>query len=344
MSNRYTVLISVYPCDSIKENAGRRGSIVPTSGSGVRFEVDGSKLGYGRTDEDNHFIRLGCNSYAVVNAADIQAFMRNRDVSGISAWIAYVEKTGHYYFVLDDIYGEWSNGIFKLYRKGYENSKTWAIHMEQDEDTSDNRRYPTEVFDWYGDGPVDDTIVIPSSNNAPRERRNFMNFNTQNIFKNIKFGKADTRFALSFNNEITFNGKYYDGKALQDSLGLTLDIDGLLYIMPVQELHKGDIVVKDNDAFYYDGEHYISLTSGQIADYVPTKVLNMTFYSVVKNLAGNMFSGNGQMNNMLPFLLLGRDNDSDSLVKFMLLSQGGFNLFGTAPAQEQKKQSLTQTE
>ena len=163
-----------------------------------------------------------------------------------------------------------------------------------------------------------------------------MNFNTQNIFKNIKFGKADTRFALSFNNEITFNGKYYDGKALQDSLGLTLDIDGLLYIMPVQELKKGDIVVKDNDAFYYDGEHYISLTSGQIADYVPTKVLNMTFYSVVKNLAGNMFSGNGQMNNMLPFLLLGRDNDSDSLVKFMLLSQGGFNLFGTAPAEQKK--------
>ena len=334
MSKRYTVLIPVYPSKVLDERHGEYGSIVPTSGSGVRFEIDGTKIGYGRTDEDNHIMKLGCNSYAVVNAADIQAFMRNRDIKSLRAWVAYIDSVGHYYFVLSEAHAENLGSYFNLSYK----DRNWAIQMGGNEDTNDNRRYPKETFDdWYSDGPVDDTVLIPSSNNAPRERRNFMNFNTQNIFKNIKFGKADTRFALSFNNEITFNGKYYDGKALQDSLGLTLDIDGLLYIMPVQELHKGDIVVKDNDAFYYDGEHYISLTSGQIADYVPTKVLNMTFYSVVKNLAGNMFSGNGQMNNMLPFLLLGRDNDSDSLVKFMLLSQGGFNLFGAAPAQEQKK-------
>ena len=341
---KYTVLIPIYPSDLIKENVGRWGNIVPTSGSGVRFEVDGGKLGYGRTDEDNHIEKLGCNSYAIVNAADIQDFMRNRDIPAIRAWIARVEETGHYYFVLDDIYGEWSN-LFQLHRKGYEN-KTWAIEMEKEdrcpeiENSGDHRRYPRiSVDDWYSDGPGDDTMTIKSSNNATCERRNFMNFNTQSLFKNIKFGKADSRFALSFNNEVAFNGKYYDSKtnSVQDSLGLTLDIDGLLYIMPVQELKKGDIVVKDNDAFYYDGEHYISLTTGQIADYVPTKVLNMTFYSVVKNLAGNMFNSNGQMNNMLPFLLLGRDNDSDSLVKFMLLSQGGFNLFGTSPSQEQKK-------
>ncbi len=42
------------------------------------------------------------------------------------------------------------------------------------------------------------------------------------------------------------------------------------------------------------------------------------------------------MANMLPFLLLGKDNDSDDLVKFMLLSQGGFNFLQPQAAPEKK--------
>ena len=167
------------------------------------------------------------------------------------------------------------------------------------------------------------------------KKENIM-FNTNNLFKNLYFGKAPHEFALSFNNQITYKGKYYENGAIVDALGLTLDFDGLLYIMPVQKLEKGDIVITPTDACYYDGAKYISLTTGEISEYAPIKVLNMTFYSVVKNLAGNMFAQGktdaaNPFGNMLPFLLLGRDNDSDDLVKFMLLSQGGFNLFGAAP-------------
>ena len=115
MNNRYTVLIPVYPSDLVKENEGEHGVIVPTSGSGVRFEINGKKIGYGRTDEDNHIMKLGCNSYAVVNAADIQEFMRYKNISEIKTWLTYISSKGHYYFVLEDgVYGKWSP-FFQLY-------------------------------------------------------------------------------------------------------------------------------------------------------------------------------------------------------------------------------------
>lgn len=182
-------------------------------------------------------------------------------------------------------------------------------------------------------------VAYQNTPQEPKKENKNMNLGT-NLFKDLYFGKAPSAFALSFNNQITYNGKYYADGAVNDACGLTLDFDGLLYIMPTQELKTGDIVAKKGDAFYYDGKNYISLTTGQKAEYVPTKVLGMTFYSVVKNLAGNMFSTadakTNPMANMLPFLLLGKDNDSDDLVKFMLLSQGGFNFLQPQAKPESK--------
>lgn len=182
-------------------------------------------------------------------------------------------------------------------------------------------------------------VAYQNTPNEPKKEKQKMNLGT-NLFKDLYFGKAPSAFALSFNNQITYNGKYYADNALNDACGLTLDFEGLLYIMPTQELKAGDIVAKKGDAFYYDGTNYISLTTGQKAEYVPTKVLGMTFYSVVKNLAGNMFgtadAKTNPMANMLPFLLLCKDNDSDDLVKFMLLSQGGFNFLQPQAKPESK--------
>lgn len=179
------------------------------------------------------------------------------------------------------------------------------------------------------------TDYIKQKQKPKKENKN-MNLGT-NLFKDLSFGKASSSFALSFDNHITFNGKYYADGSLNDACGLTLDLDGLLYVMPTQELKAGDIIYKKGvDAYYYDGTSYISLTTGQKAEYVPTKVFGMTFYSVVKNLAGNMFgadaSKNNPMANMLPFLLLDRDGDNDDLLKFMLLSQGNFNFLQPQPA------------
>lgn len=189
-----------------------------------------------------------------------------------------------------------------------------------------------QILDDYATG-VNDYF---KQKQKPKKENKNMNLGT-NLFKDLSFGKASSSFALSFDNHITFNGKYYADGSLNDACGLTLDLDGLLYVMPTQELKTGDIIYKKGvDAYYYDGTSYISLTTGQKAEYVPTKVFGMTFYSVVKNLAGNMFgadaSKNNPMANMLPFLLLDRDGDNDDLLKFMLLSQGNFNFLQPQPA------------
>jgi hypothetical protein len=109
-------------------------------------------------------------------------------------------------------------------------------------------------------------------------------------------------------------------------------MEGLIYIMLQPTIAAGDIVVKNNTAFYYDGTNFINMGTGEKTEYVPTRIFNMTFYSVVKNLAQNMFAGaNGcGMNNMLPLLLLqDKGNNNDNLMLMMMMSQGGFNLFGT---------------
>ena len=175
-----------------------------------------------------------------------------------------------------------------------------------------------------------DTI---DKNNRRKEKRT-MNLNLNNIMKDVQFGKAGSNFALTFDGQIAFMGKSYDAKtkSLIDSGGLVLNVEGLIYIMPQPTIAAGDIVVKNNTAFYYDGTNFINMGTGEKTEYVPTRIFNMTFYSVVKNLAQNMFAGaNGcGMNNMLPLLLLqDKGSNNDNLMLMMMMSQSGFNLFGT---------------
>lgn len=174
-------------------------------------------------------------------------------------------------------------------------------------------------------------------NKNKRKEKKTMNLNLNNIMKDVQFGKAGSNFALTFDGQIAFMGKSYDTKtkSLIDSGGLVLEMEGLIYIMPQPTIAAGDVVVKNNIAFYYDGTNFINMGTGEKTEYVPTRIFNMTFYSVVKNLAQNMFAGaNGcGMNNMLPLLLLqdSKGNNNDNLMLMMMMSQGGFNLFG-APA------------
>ena len=174
-------------------------------------------------------------------------------------------------------------------------------------------------------------------NKNKRKEKKTMNLNLNNIMKDVQFGKAGSNFALTFDGQIAFMGKSYDAKtkSLIDSGGLVLEMEGLIYIMPQPTIAAGDVVVKNNIAFYYDGTNFINMGTGEKTEYVPTRIFNMTFYSVVKNLAQNMFAGaNGcGMNNMLPLLLLqdSKGSNNDNLMLMMMMSQGGFNLFG-APA------------
>ena len=178
-----------------------------------------------------------------------------------------------------------------------------------------------------------DTDRLPTKENKKKEGNRDMNLSLNNLLKDVYFGRANGNYALSINGKVTYKGKYYDDGALNDSMGLTIDANGLIFIIPSQTISKGDIVLKGNVPCYYDGVNFISYEDGSKVEYVPTKIFNMTFYSVVKNFAANMFGG-GNMNNMLPFLLLQdrKDNDNDNLLLMMMMSNGGLDfssMFGT---------------
>lgn len=174
---------------------------------------------------------------------------------------------------------------------------------------------------------------VDTIENKIRKENNNMNFSLNNIFKDVKFGRANENFALTFEGKIAFKGKHYDekSKSLVDNMGMVIDASELIYIMPLQSIAAGDIVCKGTDAFYYDGANFINLVTGEKTEYVPTRIFNMTFYSVVKNMASGMFGKNTNMQNMLPFFLLqNKGNNDNSMLMALMMSQGGFNPFAAA--------------
>lgn len=194
---------------------------------------------------------------------------------------------------------------------------------------------------------ADDSITTTINNilderEKEKHRKEHKFMNKLNLNLNLRCGRAPRDFALSFDGHICFKGKYFAKDAVVDTCGLTFDLDQFLFVIPSATISAGDIVmdVVNNvtKAYHYDGKEFIDLETGVKAEIVPTKVFNMTFYSVVKNLAGNLFGGAANsanpMANMLPFLLLSKDGcgDNSDLLTMMLLSQGGLNLFGGAPA------------
>ena len=163
-----------------------------------------------------------------------------------------------------------------------------------------------------------------------------MNLNISNsLLKNLRCGKAGVGFGISlFDGSISYKGHSYNGSALVETAGFEIEAGDLLFIMPCTEIKKGDIVALSNDVAYYDGENFISLTSGAKTEYVPTSCFGMTFYSVVRNMLGN-FAGGGNggnaMTNLLPLMLLDKSSNNDDLMKMMLLMNGGLNFnFGAA--------------
>lgn len=174
---------------------------------------------------------------------------------------------------------------------------------------------------------------IFTNNNKEKKSMN-LNLSTS-LTKNLRCGKAGVGYGISlFDGSICYKGHSYNGSALVETAGFEIDASDFLFIMPCTEIKKGDIVALQNDVAYYDGKDFISLTSGAKTEYVPVSCFGMTFYSVVRNMLGNLGNTNSAnpMANLLPLMLLDKSGDNDDLMKMMLLMNGGVNFnFGAKP-------------
>lgn len=188
--------------------------------------------------------------------------------------------------------------------------------------------------------------ILDIDSSEQKKENNTMNLNLSNtLLKNLRCGKAGPGFGISlFDGAITYKGHSFNGKSLVETAGFELDAGDFLFIMPANSIKKGDIVAINNDAAYYDGESFISLSTGMKTEYVPITCFGMTFYSVVRNMLGNITQSNGNGNNMsnlLPLMLLDKNGDSDNMMMLMLLMNGGFNFnfanpTATAPVEPSK--------
>lgn len=188
--------------------------------------------------------------------------------------------------------------------------------------------------------------ILDIDDSEQKKENNIMNFNLSNtLLKNLRCGKAGPGFGISlFDGSITYKGHSFNGTSLVETAGFELDAADFLFIMPANSIKKGDIVAIGNDAAYYDGESFISLSTGMKTEYVPITCFGMTFYSVVRNMLGNITQGNGNGNSMaslLPLMLLDKNGDSDNIMMLMLLMNGGLNFnfanpTATAPVEPSK--------
>lgn len=152
-----------------------------------------------------------------------------------------------------------------------------------------------------------------------------------NLFGDIRVGKAGSKYTLTYFGTVAYNGKtYYQGKIF-DATGMTINFD-MLYMIPTNEVKKGDIIEKGNKAYYVLEVNSgvvkaVDLVDGTEENLVPGGVFGMTMYSKIFNPMGNM-SGDNSFGNMLMMQALMGDGDSgngnNGMLLAMMMMQGGF--------------------
>lgn len=166
--------------------------------------------------------------------------------------------------------------------------------------------------------------------NNPEEKKGTNDMN--NMFGNIRTGKAGCKYAITYFGGISFNGKTYHNGKIFEAQGMTFPCD-MLYLVPATSVSKGDIIEKDGIAYHITAVDKsgsidaINLGNGKEETIVPGGPFGMSLYSKLFNPFGNMKGDNAFGNMMLMQSMMGGSGDSgNAMMMAMLMSQGGFKL------------------
>lgn len=173
-------------------------------------------------------------------------------------------------------------------------------------------------------------VVVAFQGNNPEEKKGTNNMN--NMFGNIRTGKAGCKYAITYFGGISFNGKTYHNGKIFEAQGMTFPCD-MLYLVPATSVSKGDIIEKDGIAYHITAVDKsgsidaINLGNGKEETIVPGGPFGMSLYSKLFNPFGNMKGDNAFGNMMLMQSMMGGSGDSgNAMMMAMLMSQGGFKL------------------
>lgn len=173
------------------------------------------------------------------------------------------------------------------------------------------------------------TKVTTTNINIRKEEKKTM---ANNIFGNLRTGKAGNNYAITYFGGVSFKNKtYYKGKIYEVD-GLTVPFD-MLYFIPSTEVKKDDIIEKDGVAYHITEVNKsgtvtaINLVDGKEETLVPGGPFGMSMYSKLFNPFGQMKGDNAFGNMMLMQAMSGNDSGSgNAMMMAMLMSQGGFQL------------------
>lgn len=201
---------------------------------------------------------------------------------------------------------------------------------------------PSEYWKKYSNiGP----IVIPSDSESTikyvtiNEKENNSMF--ENVFKGLDFGKANSVKTSIYGPAFKCGDCYvsYD-KSVENYIDVTellLDIDNMNYKMPIA---AGAVAVGDYILHMHKWVRVLKVLKGgrlevedmqekQVVTILPVKnVFGFEFYTKLFCFADNLISGcanaENPFGNLLPLMLMSKDNSKDNLLPLMLMS-GGFN-------------------
>ena len=191
---------------------------------------------------------------------------------------------------------------------------------------------------------------LENQNQTKGKENNFMNLN--NLFGNLRVGKAGRDYAITYYGTVSYKGKtYYQGQIYEVD-GLTLPLDYLFFV-PSNTVAVGDVISKNDTAYYItkvntNGVEAVNLETGTVENLLAGGPFGMTMYSKLFNPMGNMVNGN--IGNLLLMQSLMGDNkggDNSLLMAMMFMGNGGFNFqlpSFTAPAQPKQATVVASTE
>ena len=176
---------------------------------------------------------------------------------------------------------------------------------------------------------INDRLTHLENQNQTKGKENkFMNLN--NLFGNLKVGKAGRDYAITYYGTVSYKGKtYYQGQIYEVD-GLTLPLDYLFFV-PSNTVAVGDIISKNDTAYYItkvnaNGVEAVNLETGTVENLLAGGPFGMTMYSKLFNPMGNMVNGN--IGNLLLMQSLMGDNkggDNSLLMAMMFMGNGNFN-------------------
>lgn len=176
---------------------------------------------------------------------------------------------------------------------------------------------------------LDKAVKVSNKKEKVKERKE--NKTMANLFGNIKVGKAGANYSITYFGTVAYKGKTYYNNTIYDAQGMTINFD-MLYLIPSTEVKKGDIIDKDNKAYYVLETNNsvvkcINLEDGKEENLVPGGPFGMTMYSKLFNPMGQMQGENSFGNILMMQALCGNDGygcGDNSMLLAMMMMQGGF--------------------